>query len=61
MHFDEDFALALQLQEQFANEVGLLCKFTLYLISRTSWVGCVTVCNDMYASMLFSNHKESRS
>ena len=37
MYCDEDYALALQLQEQFAAEVGLLYKF--YLISRTSWVG----------------------
>jgi hypothetical protein len=29
MHFDEDFALALQLQEQFGNEVGFLYNFTL--------------------------------
>jgi hypothetical protein len=28
MQSDEDFALALQLQEQFSYEVGLLYKFT---------------------------------
>jgi hypothetical protein len=43
MYCDEDYALALQLQEQFATEVGLLYNF--YLIPRTSWVGYVTVSN----------------
>jgi len=57
MYCDEDYALALQLQEQFATEVGLLYNF--YLISRTSWVGYVIVYNDMYASMLFNNNPKN--
>jgi hypothetical protein len=45
MYYDEDYALALQLQEQFATEVGLLYNF--YLILRTSWVGYVVVYNNV--------------
>jgi hypothetical protein len=59
MYYDEDYALALQLQEQFATEVGLLCNF--HLISRTSWVDYIIFSNDMYASMLFNNNPKSRS
>ena len=57
MYYDEDYALALQLQEQFDTEVGLLYNF--YLIARTSWVGYVIVYNDVYASMLFNNNPKN--
>jgi hypothetical protein len=57
MYYDEDHALALQLQEQFATEVGLLYNF--YIISRTPCVGYVIVSNDTYASMLFSNNRKN--
>jgi hypothetical protein len=54
MYCDEDYALALQLQEQFATDVGLLNNF--YLIFRTLWVGYVIVYNYMCTSMLFNNN-----
>lgn len=57
MYCDEDYALALHLQEQFDTEVGLLYNF--YLIARTSWVGYVIVYNDVYASMLFINNPKN--
>jgi hypothetical protein len=55
MYFDEDYALALQLQEQFATEVGLL--YNCHLISSTSLVGCVIVSNYMYTTLLFNKPK----
>jgi hypothetical protein len=51
MHFDEDFALALQLQEQFINEVNvkevrIFRRLFLFYYSKSKKV-CVLVFNNI--------------